>query len=408
MVFKKTILPNGVKVLTEKMPHTHSLTLGIVILGGAREDPSSLLGISHFIEHMVFKGTKKRNIREIAQLIDWIGGEANGVTMREFTYFYVKCLKENFHKAWDLLSDLIVNPEFSPQMIELEKKVVLEEIKSFEDSPSEQTLYLLLKTIFSNSTLGRPILGEKDTVEKFSKEIVKDFHHQNYFSSNIIIGAVGEVEHDEVVELVGKMEMKAKSKEKKREEKIKYTPKNVKQKRKDVHQVYIGIGTPIPGYPHKERYHWLLLNTLFGGGVSSRLFQRLREKEALVYEVNSFLEMFSDVGIFGIYLVTDTNNVEKSLNCIWEEFDRIRKNGLEKGELERVKNQLKTGLILNLENSHNRLIRILTGEVYLQKYTPIREVMNNIENITPQSLFPLLHHYFTPQIYTISKVGKLG
>jgi predicted Zn-dependent peptidase len=345
--------------------------------------------------------------KDIAIEVDLIGGELNGFTSREFTYFYARFLDEYIEKAWTLLSDILTNPKFGDKEIEVEKNVVLEEIKSFEDSPTEQASYLLLQSLFEPHPLSYSIMGTQDNIKRFTRDTILNFRNQYYKSSNLIIGASGNIEHTSLVELVKTLKFSEGKVEKKDIEFPPLMRTSKTMSRKDISQVHVAIGTRTIGYRDPTRYAWLILNTLLGGSMSSRLFQRLREEEGLVYEIHSSLELFSDVGIFSIYFVTDPKNVELGIKCVWEELEKLRKKGLEPGELERTKSHLKGTLLLSLESITARMVRILSNEMYLGRYIPIEETVENIEKVSEKTLHSIFQSYFIPDIYAISKVGPI-
>jgi predicted Zn-dependent peptidase len=407
MSFCKSVLPNGIRVVTEKVPNVYSVSLGVCLDQGSRNETKQENGLFHLIEHLFFKGTSSMSAKDIAIEVDLIGGELNGFTSREFTYFYARFLDEYIEKAWALLSDILNNPKFGYKEIEVEKNVVLEEIKSFEDSPTEQALYLLLQSLFEPHPLSYSIMGTQDNIKKFTRDTILSFRNQYYKSSNLIIGASGNIEHTSLVELVKTLKFPQGKVEKKYIEfpSLKRRYKTIP--RKDISQVHVAIGTRTIGYRDPNRYAWLVLNTLLGGSMSSRLFQRLREEEGLVYEIHSSLELFSDVGIFSIYFITDPKNVDLGIKCVWEELEKLRKKGLEPGELERTKTHLKGTLLLSLESITARMVRILSNEMYLGRYIPIEETVENIEKVNEEVLHSIFQSYFIPDIYAISKVGPI-
>lgn len=283
MNYSKTILPNGIRVISENIKNVHSVCLGVCITQGARDESKAENGISHIIEHLVFKGTNKRTAKDIAIQIDSIGGEINGFTAHEFTYFYARCLGEHFEFVWDILSDIVKNARFASDQIELERNVILEEIKSFNDSPAEQSLHLLAKALFEPHPFSRSIMGPAENVKKFTREDIIKFRSTHYKTPHIIAVASGAVAHKKFADLVSKTLDFSKGPLSQRSDTMpKSSPKIKQLEKKDISQVHLALGTRTVEYRNKQRYAWLVLNTLFGGGMSSRLFQRLREKEALV------------------------------------------------------------------------------------------------------------------------------
>ncbi len=406
MAYRKSVLPNGIRVITENVSQVHSVALGVCITRGSRDETEEENGLSHFIEHLFFKGTEKRSARDIAIEMDEIGGELNGFTTREFTYYYARFLDEHLDKVWNLISDILKNSKFDPAQIELERNVILEEMKSFKDSPSDQVLHLLSGCLFEPHPLSWEIMGSEENVKRFTREDILNFHEKHYRGSNIIVGASGNIEHNKLVELVeASFEFAKESTLRKKDNFQKLTPKFKKAKKNDISQVHVALGTRIIEYDNELRYPWLILNTFLGGGMSSRLFQRLREEEALVYEISSFMELLSDTGTFDVYFLTDPKNVQKAMEYIWDEFRKLNKNGLEPGELKRTKEHLKGNLMLSLESMSSRMVRLLSNEMHLNKNISLDETIANIEKVDEEVLRSIANDYLISDIYSISKVG---
>lgn len=405
MAYHKTILHNGTRVVTEKVSNVHSVSLGVYITCGSKDETPETNGLSHFIEHLFFKGTTSRSAKDIAVEIDAIGGELNAFTGREFTYFYARFLDEHLYKVWDLISDILKNSLFDEQEIELERNVILEEIKSFNDSPSDQSLHLLNQCLFEPHPISYPIMGPQDNIKKFTRNDILNFRAQHYNANNLIIGASGNIEHDSMVELASTLNFTKAKEQRKMSSLSSISAKSRELERNEISQVHIAIGTRTIGYASEEKYPWLILNTLLGSGMSSRLFQRLREKEGLVYEVSSFLELFSETGMFAIYLVTDPKNVSSAVNCVWDEFKKLNKNGLEPDELERAKSHLKGNLLLSLESTTARMVRLLNNEMHLGRYVSTDETIEKIEKVNEQTISSIAQIYLIPTLYSISKVG---
>jgi predicted Zn-dependent peptidase len=405
MAYQKTVLPNGARVVTEKVANVHSVSLGVCITRGSRDESEKENGLSHFIEHLLFKGTNSRSAKDIAVEIDGIGGELNGYTSREFTYFYARFLDEDLPKAWDLLSDILKNSLFDSKEMEIERNVILEEIKSFNDSPSEQSLSLLTGCLFEPHPLSYSILGPEENVKRFSRADISDFCARHYHGGNLIIGATGNIDHKSVVDLVSSLRYPRCEEEREVRE---FPPTSAKSKdleKNDISQVHVALGSRIAGYGSELRYPWLLLNTLLGGSMSSRLFQRLREKEGLAYEVGSFLELYSEVGIFAAYVVMDPKNVSSAIDCVWEEFDNLAKNGLEPGELERTKSHLKGSLLLSLESTTARMIRLLSNEMRLRRYVSLDESIENLEKVSEDTVLSVAQSCLVRDMFSVARVG---
>ncbi|MCK4351920.1 insulinase family protein, partial [candidate division WOR-3 bacterium] len=391
MAYHKTTLDNGIRVITESLKSVHSISLGVCLTRGSRDESEAENGLSHFIEHMLFKGTQKRSAKDIAISIDSIGGEINAFTTKEFTYYYARFLDEHLDKVWDLIADILNNSKFDPEALELERGVILEEIKSFEDSPDDQALYRLAQALFEPHPISRSIMGPQKNVKSFTRDTILKFREKHYRGENLIISACGNLEHQRIIDLAASsFNFKKEASIRKETSFPKFSSKSRSLQKNDISQVHVTLGTRTIKYEDKSRYQWLILNTFLGGGISSRLFQRLREKEALVYQVVSFLELLTDIGAFGIYLATDPANKEKAINCIWDEFDKLKKHGLEHNELKRTKEHLKGALMLGLESTTNRMISLLKNEMHLKKYIPPDETLKEIEKVDEQSIQSLI------------------
>lgn len=408
MNYAKTVLPDGIRVITENIKNVHSVCLGICIVQGARDESMSENGISHMIEHLIFKGTPSRTAKDIAIQMDSIGGEINAFTAHEFTYFYARCLGEQLEFVWNILSDIVKNASFAPDQIEVERNVILEEIKSFKDSPGEQSLHLLSQALFEPHPFSRSIMGPEENVKKFTRPDIMKFRSNHYKSPCIIAVASGAVSHKKFANLVYKtLDFPNKPLPPRKDTIPSTVPKIKKMEKKDISQVHVALGTKAIEYNNKYRSAWLILNVLIGGGMSSRLFQRLREKEGLVYETTSFLELFSDTGMFGAYIVTDHKNVDRATDCVWDEFKKLRKNGLEKKELLKAKGHLKGNLMLSMESTSARVASLLTNELYLEKYVSAKEIIKGIEKVNADTVLAIADKYLLPELYSISKVGHL-
>ena len=408
MGYNKTVLPNGTRVVTEKVPNVYSISLGLCITRGSIDETVEENGLSHFLEHLFFKGTTSRTAKDIAVEVDSIGGELNAFTSREFTYFYAKFIDEHLQKVWHLIADILTNSKFGMEEIELERNVILEEIKSFNDSPTDQALHLLSSCLFSPHPISYSIMGPEENIKRFNRTDILNFRSRHYKGNNLIIGGAGNIEHSVLLELVASLNFLTGNESHKANQYPQNTLKYKYLKKSDISQSHIAIGTRIVGYRSELRYTWLLLNTLLGNGMSSRLFQRLREKEGLVYEVVSFLELLQEIGIFGVYFVTDPKNVNSAMDCIWDEFKSLLQNKLEPGELERTKGQLKGSLLLSLESTNTRMTRLLNNEKHLGRYVSVEETINNIDKVMPDDILSLAQSYLIPDIYSTSKVGPEG
>lgn len=386
--YNKTVLSNGIQVVSESIPHVKSVSLGVWVDVGSRDESDLDNGITHFIEHMVFKGTGKRSAREIAEFVEDIGGYLNAFTTKENTCFYVRVLSEHLKEGVEILADIVQNPTFDKREIEKEKKVVYEEIKDVEDDFEDYIGDLLEYQIYHPHPLGLPIIGTRETVSGFTREKLFEHLRKFYNPSNIVVSAAGNLVHDKLVEYVDKF--------------FTATNKNgfvnVRRKPEGMRAVnyvierpssqsHVCIGTATFGARDKWRDHLLLLNTIIGDGMSSRLFQNIREKYGFVYSIYSFYTMFKDSGVFGVYFACDRKNVEKTIELVWKEFNSIVKNGVSVDELKRAKEQVKSSILIGLESMSNRMQRLAQIElVYDGRYSDVNEVIKKIGRITPDEI----------------------
>ena len=387
--YNKTILDNGISLVSEKIPSANSVCLGVWVKVGSRYENSDNNGISHFIEHMIFKGSKKRSSFEIAKSIESVGGNLNAFTGRELTCYFVHVLSKDLPMAVEILFDIIENPLFNNSDIINEKNVVLEEINSIEDTPEELIYEHFQKNLFYKHPLGFSVLGKLKNIKKFNRKNLKDFWKRNYTSDRIVVAASGDVDYKKVTKLVEKYFSFSRG-----NKKIKFKRKiNKSNKRtvieKNISQAHICIGNIGVPYCEKEKYPLMVLTTLIGGGMSSRLFQTIREKRALAYSIYSFAEFLSDSGIFGIYVGTDKDKIEKVINLIKSELKKLCEKKISTREINQFKSQLAGNLILGLESVSSRMTRLAKIELYLEKYNPLEEVLKEINSVNSEEILTI-------------------
>lgn len=406
--YKKTVLPNGLRIITESIPYVRSVSLGLWLDVGSRDEPLTSLGISHFIEHMVFKGTRTRSPSEIASHLESVGGVLNAFTGREQTCFYAKILDEHLEKGVEILFDLINNPLFGSPDIEKEKKVILEEISDIEDSPGELVHDLFAEAIFCDHPLGRPILGNKKTVMGLNRGKVLRFVGRHYRPANIIVAACGNLEHNRLVEITKKFIDPNNNNPVSPNGRKKPRFKALRQIfRRKTNQTHICLGIPTVEFTNKSRAATLLLNSILGGGMSSRLFQHLREELGLVYTVYSFLDFFADSGIFGIYLGTEKTNAGRAIEAINHEIKRIAGDRLTDLELASAKEQLKGNLMLGLENTSNRMNRLAKHELLANRHISLDETVAGINAVTSNDVLEIAREIFLTNQFSAVTLGPV-
>src|ERR1700687_1889214 len=406
---RREVLPNGLTIITEEMQHIRSVSIGVWIKTGSRDEDPQWNGISHFIEHMVFKGTKHRSAEDIARQVDSIGGNMDAFTAKECICFNVKVLDEHLPIAMDVLSDLVLNPTFDVQDISRERGVILEEIKMDEDSPDYLVHEIFTQNFWKDHALGRPILGTRDTVKRFERAPVRDFYRQRFVPGNVIIAAAGHLNHGHFVELVDKhfSNMKAMSNGF-HSAQPKVVPKIVLRNKKSLEQVQICVG--VPSYPitHEKRHSSYILNTLLGGGMSSRLFQNIREPQGLAYGIFTDLNPYRATGCLSVYAGTSRASATKVVESVVSEFRNLKSAEVPPDELRRSKDQLKGSLMLSLESSGARMSNLARQEMYFDQFYGLDELIAKIESVTAEELWHLANQFFQTENVAVTVLGNLN
>ncbi len=403
------MLPNGLTVITEEMQHIRSVCIGIWIKTGSRDEDLQWNGISHFIEHMVFKGTKHRSAEDIARQVDSIGGNMDAFTAKECICFNMKVLDEHLPIAMDVLSDLVLAPVFDIHDITRERGVILEEIKMDEDSPDYLVHEIFTQNFWKDHPLGKPILGTKDTVKRFEQSPVLDFYNERFIPSNVIVCAAGHLKHQEFVELVNKhYEQMKPATNGFHSPKPSIVPKIIMRNKKSLEQVQICIGVPAHPIAHEQRYTSYILNTLLGGGMSSRLFQNIRERQGLAYAIYSDLNPYRDTGCLSVYAGTSRESATKVVQSVVSEFCKLKSALVETDELRRAKDQLKGSLMLSLESSTARMSNLARQEMYFDRFFGMDELIEKIEAVTAEELKQLASEFFRTDSIAVTVLGNLN
>lgn len=404
----REVLPNGLTVLTEEMSHIRSVSIGIWVKTGSRHEDAEANGISHFLEHMVFKGTTSRSAEDIARQVDSIGGNMDAFTAKECICFNVKVLDDHLPIALDILSDLVLNPVFDTKDIGRELGVILEEIKMDEDNPDYLVHEIFTQNFWKDHPLGKPILGTKDTVRSFDQQLLQQYYGRHMKPGNIIIAAAGNLNHQRFVELVSKRfaPMKA-GKNGHHDVPPKVLSRIIMRHKKALEQVQICMGVPSHPISHERRYTGYILNTLLGGGMSSRLFQNVRERQGLVYAIYSELNPYRDTGCLSVYAGTSRQTAPQVVESIVSEFREIKKNPVPEDELRRAKDQLKGSLMLSLESSTSRMSNLARQEMYFDRFFGLDEIIDHIEKVTAPDLQQLAQEYFRSDSIAVTVLGNL-
>lgn len=377
-----TTLPGGTKIVSEFIPYVKSFTIGFWFNVGARDENVSNNGISHFIEHMVFKGTKKRSAKMIAEEIESYGGYLNAFTSKEHTCYYSKGLTENLGRTFSVLSDIIQNPVFKETHIKKEAGVVIDELKDLDDNPEELLYDKFEEIIFHGNKLSLPVIGREKNIRNFERNDLFKYHTSNYKTENLLIVASGNVKHDELIKLTEKYITQRKQNFRRRRDEFNFRKVNDAFIEKDVQQVHTIIGRATFGYKDKKRIPVRFLSALLGEGSSSRLFLAIREKLGITYQINSFLNSYLDTSAFGVYFSTNQNQYSKVIDIVFKEFNKVKDTLISEKELKKVKEYLKGGTILSLESTTNRMMRIANSLLYFDRVIPVEEYLNNIDKVT--------------------------
>ncbi|MBZ5536798.1 MAG: insulinase family protein [Acidobacteriia bacterium] len=405
---KKTTLENGLTIVTEPLPHVRSVSLGVWLRSGSRRETRDQNGIAHFIEHMLFKGTRNRSAEEIAKAVDSIGGNLDAFTAKECTSFSIKVLDEHLKFAIDLVSDLVLNPRLDPKAIYKERGVVLEEIKTVEDTPDDLVHELLVQNFWKNHSLGWPILGTEKTIARIERQQLEKYFRECYVPKNMIVAAAGCLNHARLVEWI---ERKFGRLNHSPAPPISPAPQTfaeiITRNKRSLEQVHLCLG--VPSYPltHPNRHATYVLNTILGGGMSSRLFQNIRERRGLAYTVFSNLDPYSDTGCLSIYAATAPKATRQTIALILQEMKKMKTSRVSKEELVRAKDHLKGGLVLGLESTGSRMSNLARQELYFGAYTSINQIMRSIDRVSADEIREVARDSFNPRRIAISLVGKL-
>jgi predicted Zn-dependent peptidase len=408
---RRTVLPNGLLVLTESIPHVRSVSMGVWIRSGSRDESLELNGISHFVEHMVFKGTTTRDAQQFAREVDSIGGNLDAFTGKEAICFNIKVLDENVSRALDLLTDLVLHPTFTPEDIVREQGVILEEIKMDEDSPDYLVHETFTQNFWKGDALGRPILGTVKSVSSFNQQIVFDFYRSCFTPRNMVFSAAGNLDHDRFVAQVAEhfrgLAASPDSTIAKPSSPATFPHITLKSK-KSLEQVQLCMGMPAPPVDSPARYGVYLLNTMLGGGMSSRLFQTIREERGLAYSIYSETSPFRDTGSLSIYAGTSVEKTGEVIRLTIAELRRLKEVPVQEAELKRAKDQLKSNIVLGLESSSSRMSNLARQEMYFGRFYSIDEIIAAVETITPADIQALAQQLFQPEQIAVTVLGNLG
>ena len=382
MKFARTQLDSGATVVTERMDEVRSVSVGFWWDVGSRDEPDNLAGTSHFLEHLLFKGTPTRSAKDIADAFDAVGGDINAFTGKEYTCFYSRVLDDDLPMAFDVLSDMVKNSVVDPEELESERKVILEEIAMHEDAPDELVHDLFYRSLWAQHPLGRPVLGYNDTVGGVSRDEVVGYWQDRYAPPNLVVAAAGHVDHDDLVGRVEAVFSERRGTRTSRDGGAPKTMRGVKVYKRPTEQAHIIVGTPALPRAHPDRHALGVLDTVIGGGMSSRLFQEIREKRGLAYSVYSYRSLYADAGSFAVYAGTTPQNAETVIDLVQEEVASVLEDGITATELERAKGHAKGALVLSSEDPGSRMNRLGRQQLTTGEILSIDELIEKFDQVT--------------------------
>lgn len=398
---QKTILENGLTIITEKIDYTSLISIGIFIKTGAINEDATNNGISHFIEHMVFKGTQKRNSFDITYEIESKGGYINAYTSKELTCYYIKILKNYWGNAFDILFDITQNPTFNEKEIKKESRVVIDEINDIKDTPEEYILDIFEENLYKNNNLKNAVLGKITNLKKFNQQQLNDYFNRYYVANNMVVALVGDVEHDKLVQKVYEysFNFNVNNKDDRKSNSIDYKKFNI-TKEIDYQQTHVLIGKSLPGMLYEKRMALNIISTIIGEGSTSLLFQKLREEKGIAYQISSYINSYFDVSTFGIYFSTNQKKYKKAIDLIYDEISLLLKQKVDKKHFDRAKDYLIGTYLMQNENLTEKLFRLGNNEYYYNKIIPLNETIKQVELVTIDEVNDLLH-FFDPETFSL-------
>lgn len=402
---ERTVLPSGLTVLTERMPEVRSVALGFWINVGSRDEPVPLQGSSHFLEHLLFKGTPTRTAQDIAEAFDAVGGEANAFSEKEYTCYYGRVLDKDLPMAAELLSDMILNSTIAPSDVEAERNVILEELAMLEDAPEDLVHDVFAESVFGGHPLGREIMGTIATVKQIDQAALRAFHAVNYRASNIAVAAAGNLVHEQVLEWLGDGFAGGEEAPAPRELTDPKPLGRLRILKRPTELAHVVIGGLSYDSQHPLRFAWGVMDTLLGGGMSSRLFQEIREKRGLVYSVYSYRNLFTETGAYGIYAGSGPGNAREVVKLISAELDKMLESGVTEAELARAKGHMKGSVVLALEDPASRMSRLGRSQIVGGELITIDEILNRIEAVTVEQVAVVAKDLLQPENRILTVIG---
>jgi predicted Zn-dependent peptidase len=403
----KTTLKNGIRILTKKLPHTRSVSMGVWVNAGARDESASQSGLSHFIEHMIFKGTRSRSAYQIAKEFDAIGGQTNAFTAMENTCYHAKVMNTHAETMADILSDIFLNSVFDPVEVDRERPVILQEIGMIEDSPDEYVHLRSGYNLWGDHPLGRSILGSPENISGFDAETVKSFFHHLYQPDRILISAAGSIDHDSFLDWIRPAFESIQCGKGLPERQAPRTRSRVESNYRNLEQAHICLVAPGLSITDPRRYAFSLLNTILGGNMSSRLMQEIREKRGLAYSVYSFVSSHVDAGMTGVYLAVDPKQVATATRLVLAEMKKLKENRVAENELTGAVEFTKGNLFLASESTDNQMVRIAQNEIHFGREIPLQEVIEKIERVTVDDIQQMARSIFQEKNMSLTVLGPI-
>ena len=401
-------LDNGLVVVSEKVPHVRSVSFGVFLRAGSRHEATGRHGLTHFIEHALFKGTRKRSAAQIAAEADALGGNLDAFTGREIVGFHDKVLDEHLPRAFELIADLVSSPAFDPLELDKERNVILEEIKMVEDTPDDVIFDIFCQNFYQGHALGRPILGVEESLATFKRENVQAWYDEIYRPDNFVFAAAGNLDHEKLIEMAGEHfdGLKPRGSQLFSPAPTSFAPVVLRHKA-GLEQSHLVIGAPCPSLISEDRYLATILSAILGAGMSSRLFQSIREEKGLVYTVSSSVMAFKDCGYLDIYAATSTDQLGETIDSIMEELRRIKAELVSEEELRRNKDQLKASLMLNLESTSSRMSALAQQEMNFGRFISPDEIIEGVDAVTAEEIGRLANEIFRAEAIAATVLGDL-
>jgi predicted Zn-dependent peptidase len=406
-LYQKTVLDNGIRVISEELPFFHSVALGVWVTVGSRDETVEEGGLTHFLEHMAFKGTARRCAFDIAREIDQMGGSCNAFTTKENTCFHGRVLADGLPRLVDLLSDLVLNSRLETSDLDLERQVILEEIAAQDDNPEDLVQVEFGRNFWGENSFGRPILGEAADVSRFGRENLLAFRGATYRPGSIIVAAAGRVKHQELVDLAAECFQKFTNGAPGRSRSGVATYPGVYRHTRDLEQVHVCLGTLGPTARDRRRYEATLLNLILGGNMSSRLFQVVREKLGLAYNIYSFLSFFSDTGLWGIGAGVSPKNLEPLMAAVRQELKQMKDEAVSEAELRAAQDFFRGSVFLNAEDCEHRMLRLAKNEIHFGHYISLEEIIGGLQQVTRTQIQDLAAELLEPRNWALTMLGPV-